>query len=129
VIAKLKNRAFILKREAYALTIAVRDPRVPWVAKVFMGLVLAYVFSPIDLIPDFIPVLGYLDDLIIVPLGIALTLKMIPAEVMTEARQQAEELLRQGEPISRAGAVIVIVIWLMVLAVVIWLIVSRLIKK
>jgi uncharacterized membrane protein YkvA (DUF1232 family) len=69
LIATLKNRARTLKREAYALYIAARDPRVPWYAKVFIGVVLAYAFSPIDLIPDFIPVLGYLDDLIVIPLG------------------------------------------------------------
>jgi uncharacterized membrane protein YkvA (DUF1232 family) len=85
-----------------------------------MGLVLAHTFSPIDLIPDFIPVLGYLDDLIVTPLGIALALKMIPAEVMTEARGQAEMLLQQGRPISRAGAIMVIMIWLAIIAVVVW---------
>jgi uncharacterized membrane protein YkvA (DUF1232 family) len=102
------------------LYIAARDPRVPWYAKVFIGLVLAHTFSPIDLIPDFIPVLGYLDDLIVTPLGIALAVKMIPAQVMIEARQQAEELLRQGKPISRAGAIMVVAIWLILFAGVIW---------
>lgn len=92
MIATLKNRARTLKREAYVLYIAARDPRVPWYAKVFIGLVLAYAFSPIDLIPDFIPVLGYLDDLIVVPLGIALALKMIPPQVMADARQRAKTL-------------------------------------
>jgi len=120
LIAALKDRTVALKREAYALYIAARDPRVPWYAKVFMGLVLAHTFSPIDLIPDFIPVLGYLDDLIVIPLGIALALKMIPAEVMIDARRQAEEPLRQGKPISRAGAIIVIAIWLVVITAVVW---------
>jgi len=119
LIATLKNRARTLKKEAYALYIAARDPRVPWYAKVFIGLVLAYAFSPIDLIPDFIPVLGYLDDLIVIPLGIALALKMIPTPVMTDSRQQAEELLRQGKPISRAGAMMVIAIWLILITVVV----------
>ncbi len=120
MIGTLKQRAHALKREAYALYIAARDPRVPWYARFFMGLVLAHTFSPIDLIPDFIPVLGYLDDLIVTPLGIALALKMIPAEVMTEARGQAEMLLQQGRPISRAGAIMVIMIWLAIIAVVVW---------
>jgi uncharacterized membrane protein YkvA (DUF1232 family) len=120
LIAALKDRAVALKKEAYALYIAARDPRVPWYAKVFMGLVLAHTFSPIDLIPDFIPVLGYLDDLIVVPLGIALALKMIPAEVMIDARGQAEELLRQGKPISRAGAITVIAIWLVIITALVW---------
>lgn len=120
MIERLKSRAKLLKRDAYALYIAARDPRVPWYAKVFLGLVVAHTFSPIDLIPDFVPVLGYLDDLIITPLGIALALKMIPAEVMTEARRQSEELMRQGKPISRVGAVLVIAVWLAILAIMVW---------
>jgi len=122
LLARLKNYAKTLKKEAYALYIAARDPRVPWYAKAFIGLVLAHTFSPIDLIPDFIPVLGYLDDLIITPLGIILALKMIPAEVMADARKQAEELLRQGKPISRAGAIMVITIWLIMIAVIVLLV-------
>ena len=110
------------------LYIAARDPRLPWYAKAFLGLVLAYAFSPIDLIPDFIPVLGYLDDLILIPLGITLALKMIPAQVMLDAREQAEEALLHGKLISRAGAFIIILIWLAVLAVVIWSIL-RMVKK
>ena len=121
MIAKLKEHASALNREVYALYIAGRDPRVPWYARIFMGLVLAYALSPIDLIPDFVPVLGYLDDLVILPLGIALSLKMIPAQVMTEARQKAEEALRQGKPSSRVGAILIIAIWLIMLAVVIGL--------
>jgi len=123
MMEKLKSRARVLKRDAYALTIAARDPRVPWYAKVFLGLVIAHTFSPIDLIPDFVPVLGYLDDLIITPLGIALALKMIPLEVMEEARRQSEELLQQGKPVSRAGAILVIGLWLVVLTTLVWLIV------
>uniref|UniRef100_A0A7C4KZX3 DUF1232 domain-containing protein n=1 Tax=Bellilinea caldifistulae TaxID=360411 RepID=A0A7C4KZX3_9CHLR len=123
MMEKLKSRARVLKRDAYALTIAARDPRVPWYAKVFLGLVIAHTFSPIDLIPDFVPVLGYLDDLIITPLGIALALKMIPPAVMEEARRQSEELLQQGKPVSRAGAILVIGLWLVVLTTLVWLIV------
>jgi uncharacterized membrane protein YkvA (DUF1232 family) len=119
LLANLKNRAQILKREAYALYIAARDPRVPWYARVFMTLVIAHTFSPIDLVPDFIPVLGVLDDLLIVPLGIALTLKMIPAQVMVDARRKAEEMIAEGEPVSRLGAVVVIIIWLALLALVV----------
>jgi uncharacterized membrane protein YkvA (DUF1232 family) len=128
LISRLKDRAAALKREAYALYIAARDPRVPWYAKVVMGLVLAYAFSPIDLIPDFVPVLGYLDDLIIVPLGIALALRMVPAQVMTDARKQAEELSQQGKPVSRTGAIVIIVIWLIIVAAVIWVIVRTVMK-
>ncbi len=123
MISKLRQRAVNLKREVYALYIASRDPRVPWYAKVFMGLILAYALSPIDLIPDFIPVFGYLDDLIIVPLGIALALKMVPAQVMSDARKQVEESPQQGKPIIRAGAIIIIVIWVIIFAAVIWFVV------
>ncbi len=80
----------------------------------------AHTFSPIDLIPDFVPVLGYLDDLIITPLGIVLALRMIPQEVMADARRQSEELIQQGKPISRVGAVLVIVVWLAILAIMVW---------
>jgi len=124
LISKLKQHAVTLKREVYALFIASRDPRVPWYAKVFMGLILAYALSPIDLIPDFIPVFGYLDDLIIVPLGITLALKMVPAQVMSDARKQVEESPQQGKPIIRAGAIIIIVIWVIIFAAVIWFVVG-----
>jgi uncharacterized membrane protein YkvA (DUF1232 family) len=129
LISKLKKRADSLKREAYALYFAARDPRVPWYAKVLMSLVLAYAFSPIDLIPDFIPVLGYLDDLLLVPLGIAFVIKMIPAQVMTDARGKAEVHLQQGEPNSRFGAIMVIFTWLIILAVITWLIAGVAMKK
>lgn len=128
MIEALKQRAQALKVEAYALWIAYHDRRVPWYAKVWVGLVLAHTFSPIDLIPDFIPVLGYLDDLVITPLGIALALKMIPPEVMQAAREQAQEVVRAGKPISRAGLVLVLVIWSIVLAGMGWAI-ARLVRQ
>ncbi len=115
-----KTRVRALKKEAYALYFAARDPRVPWYAKLLIGLVVAHTFSPIDLIPDFIPVLGILDDLLVVPLGIALALKLTPPEVMVDARRQAEEFIQQGKPVSRIGAVIVIAIWLIVIMVIVW---------
>ncbi|MBC7233949.1 MAG: DUF1232 domain-containing protein [Chloroflexi bacterium] len=121
MIAKLRMRAQALQKEAYALYIAVRDPRVPWYAKAWIGLVLAHTFSPIDLIPDFVPVLGYLDDLVVTPLGIALALKMIPSAVMSDARQQAEGLLEQGaKPISRSGAILVVAVWLGIIVAIVW---------
>ncbi|MBC7098817.1 DUF1232 domain-containing protein [Candidatus Bipolaricaulota bacterium] len=118
--AKLAKRARALKKEAYALYIAGRDPRTPWYARLFMGLVVAHALSPVDLIPDFIPILGQLDDLVITPLGIALALKMVPAEVMADARKRAEESLSQGKPISRMGTILVILFWLMVITAVGW---------
>src|SRR5438093_1996163 len=86
----LQQRAKQLKTEVYALYLACRDPRVPWYAKLFAACVVGYAFSPIDLIPDFIPVLGYLDDLILVPLGIALAVKMIPQPILDECRLKAQ---------------------------------------
>jgi len=88
-----KQRVTQLKVETYALYLAYKDPRVPWYGKVFAACVVAYAFSPIDLIPDFIPVLGYLDDLILVPLGIALALKTVPKTVLEECRRNAREIL------------------------------------
>jgi uncharacterized membrane protein YkvA (DUF1232 family) len=128
MISRLKLRASALKRESIALYIAARDPRVPWYAKTLMVLILAYAFSPIDLIPDFIPVLGYLDDLIIIPLGISLALKLVPAQVMVDARKEAAEVEKAGKPLSYIGAVIIIGIWLLVLGAVIWFVI-RVLKK
>jgi uncharacterized membrane protein YkvA (DUF1232 family) len=109
----LKELADRLEKETYALYLAYRDPRVPWYAKAFAALVVAHTLSPIDTIPDFIPVLGYLDDLIITPLGIYLALKMIPDEIMAEARQQAALARMEGRIHSRAGIVIVVTIWIL----------------
>jgi uncharacterized membrane protein YkvA (DUF1232 family) len=101
-----------LKSETYALYLAYRDPRVPWYAKLFAALVLAYALSPIDLIPDFIPVIGYVDDLLILPAGIALALKMIPKNVMDDARTAAADAMRSDKPVSWVMAVVIILIWL-----------------
>ncbi|HMN59845.1 MAG TPA: YkvA family protein [Anaerolinea sp.] len=95
LVARWKQSARGLQRETYALYYAYRDPRVPWYAKAFIALVVAYAFSPIDLIPDFIPILGYLDDLLLIPLGVGLALRMIPAEVMRESRARAEQALER----------------------------------
>ena len=94
-----------------------------------MALVLAYAFSPIDLIPDFIPVLGYLDDLLIVPLGIALVLKLIPAQVMADARRQAAEQSGKKTPAGLVGAIMVILIWLAILFLAAWLIARVFIRR
>ena len=105
-----------LKAEVYAVYLAYQDPRVPWYARLWAACVVAYAFSPIDLIPDFIPVLGYLDDLLIVPLGIALALRMIPAEVMAECRAKAQANMSVGRPVNRWAAGVIIAIWLMLAA-------------
>jgi uncharacterized membrane protein YkvA (DUF1232 family) len=122
-IQRWKQRARILKAETYTLYLAYRDPRTPWFAKVFAVLVVAYAFSPIDLVPDFIPVLGYLDDLLLIPLGVMLARKMIPDQVMAECRAQAQSATQAGKPVNWGAAVVILVIWmgLAVLAVV-WLI-------
>lgn len=111
-----RDRARTLKREVYALWLAWRDPRTPWLARVVAACVAAYAFSPIDLIPDFIPILGYLDDLILVPLGVMLALRLIPPEVMADCRARADEVLASGKPVSRAAAAVIVAIWLLAAA-------------
>ena len=123
-----KQWAGRLKSETYALYLAYRDPRMPWYAKLSAALVVGYAFSPIDLIPDAIPVLGYLDDLILVPLGVALAVRMIPEDVLSESRQKAREMVERGErPVSRAAAAVIVVLWL-ALAVLGALVVVRLVR-
>ncbi len=97
-----------LKRELYALYLACRDPRTPWYAKALAAGVVAYAFSPIDLIPDFIPVLGALDDLVVLPLGVLLVRRMIPDALLSECRMRAEGTLRHGKLLSRMGAAIIV---------------------
>lgn len=100
--------------------LAVKDPRVPWYAKLVAGAVVAYALSPIDLIPDFIPVLGYLDDLILLPLGIALAVRLIPPDLLEEHRKEAQ--LMATHPTSGVGAIVIIVFWLLILLIVVaWL--------
>lgn len=111
---KWKDRAGLLKTEVYAIYLAYKDPRVPWYAKIFAACVVGYAFSPIDLIPDPIPIIGYLDDLILIPLGIAIALKMIPKEVLAECREQAKEMMLQGKPVNRIAAMVIILIWIAV---------------
>jgi uncharacterized membrane protein YkvA (DUF1232 family) len=117
MLATLKTRAKALKREIHALYLAARDPRTPWYAKVMIGCVVAYALSPIDLIPDFIPVLGYLDDLLLLPLGIYLALKLIPAEVLTDARRRAAASTATLTK-SRSAAWVIILLWIFALAAV-----------
>ena len=115
---RLRDRARAIKRDVVALYIAARDPRVPWFVKFAAAAIAAYALSPIDLIPDFIPVLGYLDDLVIVPLGILLVVKLIPPPLMAEFRQKA---LRQAErPTSRIAALAIIVIWIAAFTFTLW---------
>ncbi len=107
-----------LRRETLALYYAYRDPRTPWYARAWAAVVVAYALSPIDLIPDFIPVLGYLDDLILVPLGIAIAIRLVPAEVLVASRERADAALESAAPGRRwVGVAIVAAIWMAALAV------------
>lgn len=114
IIERWKGKARQLQTEVYALYLAYKDPRTPWYAKVFTAIVVGYAFSPIDLIPDPIPVLGYLDDLVLIPLGAFLAIKMIPACVMEESRAMAKEVMAQGKPVNKLAAAVIILIWIAV---------------
>jgi uncharacterized membrane protein YkvA (DUF1232 family) len=111
VVSQLNTWARGIKRDTYALYFAARDPRTPWYAKAFAAAIVAYALSPIDLIPDFIPILGYLDDLIIVPLGLIIAVKLVPAPVMAECRERAVSLT--DRPTSRVGLIIIVALWLL----------------
>jgi uncharacterized membrane protein YkvA (DUF1232 family) len=117
---KLKDTARAIKRDVHAIYLAARDPRVPWYAKALALCVAGYALSPIDLIPDFVPVIGYLDDLVIVPLGILAVVKLIPPDIMAEHRATAA--ITSERPISRVAAVVIVLLWIGSMALVGWLI-------
>ncbi len=119
MIGRLKDRARIIRRDVHAIYLASRDPRVPWYVKALALLVAGYALSPVDLIPDFIPVLGYLDDVILIPLGILLVIRMIDPAVMAEHRELAAA---QDRPVSRAAAIIIACIWVASIALCGWLV-------
>jgi uncharacterized membrane protein YkvA (DUF1232 family) len=127
VIEAWKQRARQLKVETYAVYLAYKDPRTPWYARIFAACVVGYAFSPIDLIPDPIPVLGYLDDLVLVPVGVALALKMIPTAVLAECREKAQAAMSQGKPTNWTAAGVIIAIWLL-LAVLAIVLIARAVK-
>ncbi|MBC8792761.1 MAG: hypothetical protein C6Y20_14255 [Tagaea sp. CACIAM 22H2] len=116
--ARVRRWVRLIKRDVMALWIAARDPRTPLAAKVVAGVIAAYALSPIDLIPDFVPVLGYLDDIIIVPLGVMLAIRLIPVALFEEFRGRAAEMMER--PISRAGLAIIITIWIAVAGSLLW---------
>ncbi len=111
-----RARARLLKGEVIALSFAVRHPRVPWYAKVVAACVVAYALSPIDLIPDFIPVLGYLDDVVVVPLGVALVIRLIPADVLAECRARAQHVSRRTR--SWVATAVIVGIWVLLAVIV-----------
>jgi len=111
MIAILRRWATALKRDALTVWLIARDPRVPWYVKALALVVAGYAFSPIDLIPDFVPVLGYLDDLIIVPLGLWLVVRLTPPELVVELRGEAERRLASGRPVLRVAAAVIVAVW------------------
>jgi len=123
-----KRRAKQLKLQTYAIWLAYKDPRVPWYARAFAACVVGYAFSPVDLIPDPIPVLGYLDDLVLIPLGIALALRIIPPEVMAECRQKAEAAIREGKPTNWKAAAAIVTLWVMMALLVIVVVVRTVMR-
>src|SRR5262245_41980278 len=119
MLKKWNQWARTIKRDAHALYLAARDPRVPWYAKVVAIAVAAYALSPVDLIPDFVPVLGYVDDLIIVPAGIALVIHLIPPEIMAQHRDVA--IAAQDRPVSRVAGAVIVTIWILAIGLTVWM--------
>jgi uncharacterized membrane protein YkvA (DUF1232 family) len=120
VLDILKTKVYQIKKELKVIYIAYRKPEVPWYTKFLAAVVIGYALSPIDLIPDFIPVLGYLDDLLLIPLGIYLVIKLIPKEVLEACREEAEEAFREGKPKNWIAAVIIASIWILIIAAVVY---------
>lgn len=122
MIKKLRTKAKLLKRETYTLYLVYKDARVSWWRRLVLGVVIGYAFCPIDLIPDFIPILGYLDDIILVPIGISLALRLIPQEIIQEYRKKVIEENEKEIPLGKKTAVLIIVIWIVGLSMfLIWL--------
>ena len=124
---KIKQKAEDLKTDVLAVWFAYRDPRTPWYAKVWLALVAGYAFSPIDLIPDFIPVLGYLDDFILLPLGILIAIKLVPKDVMDDSRIKANDWLeqRRQNPKSLKVTILIILVWIAILVVLLRYLIKR----
>ena len=118
---RLKAWSGTLEKELVVLVYAYRDPRTPWYARAFCAFLVAITISPIDLIPDFIPILGYLDDALFLPIGIWLAIRMIPAEVMADSRNKARDIRPEDLAKNRKAALVVIVFWLVIIAMIGWL--------
>ncbi len=115
---RIKDWARAVKRDVHALWLAARDPRTPWYARAFALAIAAYALSPIDLIPDFVPVLGYLDEVILLPPAILLAVRLVPPELMAEHRAAAARA--EGRPVSRAGAAVIVGLWLVAATALVW---------
>ncbi len=129
VRATLKDHAQRLKADTYAVYFVVQDSRTPWYAKALAAVVVGYALSPIDLVPDFIPVLGYLDDLILVPAGIWLVIKLVPSAVMDESRVRAAALLELDRPVSKTAAAVIVVIWIALSALFVGWVYSAVVRR
>nr|WP_304216503.1 YkvA family protein [Fredinandcohnia onubensis] len=121
LMEKIKSWAKRLKKQIFVLYFAYKDVRVPWYAKLFTAGLVAYTFSPIDLIPDFIPILGYLDEVILVPIGIMFALKMIPNAVIADCEVKAEEMMKNGKPKNWVAGTLILLLWALIF---IWMIVK-----
>ena len=119
MLARLKGWARAIRRDVHALWLAARDPRTPWYARALAMALAAYALSPIDLIPDFVPLLGYLDDAILLPIGILVVIRLIPAEIMAECRDRAAEAA--ARPVSRVAAAAIVAVWIGAAAGLAWL--------
>lgn len=120
MLDRLQKWAKRIKRDVFALYLAGGDPRVHWYAKALAAATAAYAFSPIDIIPDFIPVVGYLDDLIIVPLAIIMIVKLIPPEVMAELRDEADRRIAGKPASSKTVVIVVVVLWIAITILTVW---------
>jgi uncharacterized membrane protein YkvA (DUF1232 family) len=118
MLRRIKDWARAIRRDVHALWLAAHDPRTPWYAKVFALAIAAYALSPIDLIPDFIPVLGYLDDVILLPLAILLAVRLVPPDLMAEHRAAAAKA--EEKPVSRTGAAFIVTLWLLAAGALVW---------
>jgi uncharacterized membrane protein YkvA (DUF1232 family) len=112
LLTEFKEYVRRLKRETMALYLVARHPGTPWYAKLFVGAIVAYALSPIDLIPDFVPILGYLDDLVLIPIGISLALRIVPPAVLAECRTRAQEVTSEIKPASRIAGAVIAIIWI-----------------
>lgn len=122
ILKTWKTWAENLRLQIYTMYYAYKDPRTPWYAKAFGAVVIAYAFSPVDLIPDFVPILGYLDDLILIPLGIALAVKLIPKEILTKCAQQAQGRIDCERPVNWIAGGIIIAIWITIIGTVVFMV-------
>ena len=118
MLRRINDWARAIRRDVHALWLAARDPRTPWYAKAFALAIAAYALSPIDLIPDFIPIFGYLDEVILLPLAIMLAVQLVPPDLMAEHRAAATKA--EGKSVSRAGAAIIVTVWLLTAVALIW---------